>query len=211
MDPSCIVLSCLLMFQMTSTLVFLNPVNDVRKTTRALNNMVKNYKSLYYLGILLYFGAVAYLGIISPLKKIHLLITNNVLNEFEKMLALHQIEKNYFIAGFSLFMFVVLYGVRALTAYAATLLQLSISSSQSFVGRHTREQKKSLGRNGKTFTPENILPNLLKVKRSVSYETILFGSELREQLRALFKNTENRKGIHSTSTIRSDVSTLCTN
>lgn len=34
----------------------------------------------------------------------------------------------------------------------------------------------------------NILPNLLRVKRSISYETILFTNELREHLKNILRN-----------------------
>ncbi|CAH2242383.1 jg12964 [Pararge aegeria aegeria] len=210
MDASCIILGCLLMFQMTTVLVLLNPINDVRKSTRAMNNIAKYHKTYYYLAVTLYFGVIAYFGIITPLQKIHNLITNNALNEYEKLIALHGIEKNYFIAGFSLFMIVVLYGIRALVTYASTLLQLLISTSQSVVGRNTtREQKRSQA----AFSSENILPNLLRVKRSVSYETTLFANELREQLKTMFRNAETRKNADyvTTDLLQTKFSNLCSN
>lgn len=194
MEASCTILGCLLLFQMTLVLVMLNPVNDVRKTTKAFNNIVRYYKNYYYLAIAVYFGLIAYLGMYVPLQRIHELIISNGLNETEKLEALYQIEKTYFIAGFSLFMFVVLYGVRALISYASTLLQLSISTSQTIVGQHaSHEQKKSQV----VFSPANILPNLLKMKRSVSYETILYANELREQLKAVFKHDQNQSMLLS--------------
>lgn len=186
---------------MTSVLVLLNPINDVRKTTKTLNNFVRYHTNYYYLAIAVYFGIIVYLGMYVPLYRIHELITSNVLTKTEKLEALYQIEKTYFIAGFSLFMFVVLYGVRALISYAATLLQLSISTSQSIVG--LQEQKKSQV----VFSPENILPNLLRVKRSVSYETILYANDLREQLMAAFKLAGNQSNANDvvTSNIKTAV------
>lgn len=186
---------------MTSVLVLLNPINDVRKTTKTLNSFVRYNTNYYYLAIAVYFGIIVYLGMYVPLYRIHELITSNVLTKTEKLEALYQIEKTYFIAGFSLFMFVVLYGVRALISYAATLLQLSISTSQSIVG--LQEQKKSQV----VFSPENILPNLLRVKRSVSYETILYANDLREQLMAAFKLAGNQSNANDvvTSNIKTAV------
>lgn len=204
MEASCTILGCLLLFQMTSVLVLLNPINDVRKTTKTLNSFVRYNTNYYYLAIAVYFGIIVYLGMYVPLYRIHELISSNDLTKTEKLEALYQIEKTYFIAGFSLFMFVVLYGVRALISYAATLLQLSISTSQSIVGQHVlQEQKKSQV----VFSPENILPNLLRVKRSVSYETILYANELREQLMAAFKLAGNQSNANDfvTSNIKTAV------
>ena len=37
---------------------------------------------------------------------------------------------------------------------------------------------------------ESILPNLLRVKRSISYETVLFANELREKLKVIMKGAD---------------------
>ncbi|XP_072938265.1 uncharacterized protein [Epargyreus clarus] len=196
MDTSCIVLGCLLLIQMAIILVMLNPIYDVRKISKHVNRTIKNYRNLYFLSIIIYFGSVIYLGMYIPLQNIHQLLYAKKLGEYDKLVLLTRVEKNYIIAGFSLFLLVVLYGVRALISYASSILEMSIATRESLVIKsHSKELKK------KAFLlPENILPNLLRVKRSVSYENILFANELREQLKAILKNAEYPR---STSTISS--------
>ncbi|XP_034833543.1 uncharacterized protein [Maniola hyperantus] len=211
MDAGSIILSCLLMFQMTTVLVLLNPINDVRKTTRCINKIAKHHKSYYYLAIVLYYGAIAYLGMYKPLQEIHSLITNNTLRDAEKLIAFHRVEKNYFIAGFSLFMFIVQFGIKAMVNYAATLLELTMSTGQTIaaIGRRRNRQKKEPQQ---TFSPMHFLPNLLKAKRSISYETIMFANEIRNQLRAVLNNSFNRNNTRTeiiSHIIETNVSNLC--
>ncbi|XP_050350344.1 uncharacterized protein LOC126773432 [Nymphalis io] len=185
MDASCIILGCLILLQMAAIAVLLNPIYDLRRIDRHMNNIMKRHRSYYLLLVGVYFSFVLYLGMFIPLLNIHNLITNNFLNKYEKLVLLSRAEKNYLIAGFSLFLFIVLYGVRSLISYAAKLLELSISTSESIVLRKSHKSRKK-----GVFFPEHILPNLLRMKRSVSYETILFAKELREKLKAILKNAE---------------------
>ncbi|XP_045775561.1 uncharacterized protein LOC123874331 [Maniola jurtina] len=196
MDAGSTILSCLLMFQMTTVLVLLNPINDVRKMSRCINKIAKYNKNYNYFAIALYYGAIAYLGMYIPLQEIHSLITNNTLTATEKLIAFHRIEKNYFIAGFSLFLFIVQHGIKAIVTYAATLLQVTISTRQSIaaIGCHTTQKHKNLQQ---TYSPMHILPNLLRAKRSISYETIMFANEVRDQLRAVLNNSFNRNNTRT--------------
>lgn len=196
MDTSCIALGCLLLIQMALILVLLNPIYDVRKITKQVNRTIKDYRTSYFMGIILYFGSVVYLGMFIPLQNIYRLLYAKKLNEYEKLVLFTRVEKNYIIAGFSLFLLVVLYGVKALISYASSILEVSIATRESLVIKsHSKELKKK-----EFLLQENILPNLLRVKRSVSYENILFANELREQLKAILKNTEY---VHYTPSISS--------
>lgn len=183
MDVSCFTLGCLVLMQMTSILVLLNPTYDLRRLSKYINSTIRYRKSYLILTIIIYFGVIIYYGMIKPLQTIHDMISDTSYNEFQKITLLSQIEKNYIITGFSLFLFIVLYGVRSLVMYAANLLSLSIATTESL------PKRKSTKENGELY-PENILPNLLRVKRSVSYETIMFASEFRDRLKTILKNNE---------------------
>ncbi|CAH0399373.1 unnamed protein product [Chilo suppressalis] len=185
MDGSCIFLTFMLLLQMGLILVMLNPIYDVRKITHHIGEATKNYRTVYYCTVLAYFLSVVYLGMYIPLQNIHTLIFSNYLNEYEKLILLSRIEKNYIIAGFSLFLVVVIYGVRGLLSYAASLLEMNDRHSDPLmIHSDTKLEKKVFG------LSESILPNLLRVKRSISYETILFTNELREQLKAVIRNVD---------------------
>ncbi|CAH2087620.1 unnamed protein product [Euphydryas editha] len=201
MDASCIILGCLLLIQMAAILVLLNPIYDLRRVTKYMNNLTKHHRSYYLFLVATYFSLIIYLGMYLPLQNIHNLIANNFLNEYEKMVLLSRVEKNYLIAGFSLFLFIVLYGIRCLLSYAASLLELSIATGESKVLHPTSKSQKK-----RIFLPELILPNLLRVKRSVSYETILFAKELREQLKTILKNAEfSDNGCTISNIVHTDV------
>lgn len=204
MEASSIILGCLLLLQMTGVLLLLNPIYDVRRVTKYINNIIRYRRTCFVASIALYFGLVIYYGMVMPLQNIHNLISSNVLSEYEKVVFLSRIEKNYLIAGFSLFLFIVLYGIRSLVSYAANLLELSIATSESIVLRKSvREQKNE-------FYRETILPNLLRVKRSVSYETIMFANEFREQLKTILKNTAiPHNGCTISNILHSNVNSLC--
>ncbi|XP_047532883.1 uncharacterized protein LOC125067975 [Vanessa atalanta] len=185
MDASCIILGCLLLIQMAAIVVLLNPIYDLRRRARHMNNILKRHRSYYFLLVGVYFSFVVYLGMFIPLQNIHNLIANNFLNKYEKLVLLSRAEKNYLIASFSLFLFIVLNGVRSLTSYAANILELSIATNASLALRKSLKSQ-----NKEVLPPVHILPNLLRVKRSVSYETILFAKELREYLKNILKNAE---------------------
>ncbi|XP_052752132.1 uncharacterized protein LOC113510743 [Galleria mellonella] len=179
MDTCCVILACLLLIQMALILIMLNPVYDVKKISQYLDISTKTHRKLYFCCVSCYFITVVYLGMYIPLQSIHKLIFSDSLNEFEKMILLSRIEKNYIIAGFSLFLVVVMYGVRALVSYTVSLMELT--DNEVVLESESKVQKK---------LNTNILANLLKVKRSVSYETILFTNEIREQLKAVIRNVE---------------------
>lgn len=185
MDGSCIFLTFMLLIQMAMILIMLNPVYDVRKIAQYLTSATKSYRCAYYSIVSTYFGTVVYLGMYIPLQNIHKLIFSKVINEYEKLILLSRIEKNYIIAGFSLFLVVVMYGVRGLLSYASSLLELTDRQSDSLMVRSdAKMEKKVFG------LSESILPNLLRVKRSISYETILFTNDLREQLKAVIRSVD---------------------
>lgn len=177
MDSSCIILTCLLLLQMAMVLIMLNPAYDVRKLTKLINLTTKKFRRAYFLLIGAYFSFVIYLGMFIPLQNIQVLIFTNDLAPYEKLILLSRIEKNYIIAGFSLFLVIVMYGVRALLSYTASLARLTKRSSEAFV-MNTKKRA------------EDILPNLLRVKRSISYEAILCTNELKEHLKIMMKNIE---------------------
>lgn len=202
MDVSCLTLGCLVLIQMTGILVLLNPTYDLRRLSKYID-AIRYRKSYLILATVVYFGLIIYYGMITPLQAIHDMISNNILNEFQKMVILSQIEKNYIITGFSLFLFIVLYGVKSLVMYAANLLNLSIATTESIPTRKLAKENKEL-------YPENILPNLLRVKRSASYETIMFANEFRERLKTILKNSELPHNSHAISNIlHSNVNSLC--
>lgn len=185
MDPTCIFLTFLLLLQMAFILIMLNPVYDVRKITYFINSTIKSYRSYYFLSIFTYFLCVIYFGMYIPLQSIHRLIFCKHINDYEKLMLLRRVEKNYIIAGFSLFLVVVMYGVKALVSYTASLMEISDRQNDSFIVRtDSKSSKKAL------CSSVNILPNLLRVKRSISYETILFTKEIREQLKNVLRNVE---------------------
>ncbi|VVD03360.1 unnamed protein product [Leptidea sinapis] len=186
MDTACIVLGSFLLIQMALILVTLNPVYDVRKIATYLNDIAKSHRTLYFFTLAIYFTFVIYLGMYTPLRNISELISDKIISDYDKLVTLRRIEKNYVIAGFSLFLFVVQYGVKFLVSFTASLLD-NLTSNDPLC---SMSEKK-----GSLFT-ENILPNLLRVKRSVSYENILFSNELREQLKGmLLKNADD---LHKT-------------
>ncbi|XP_026741161.1 uncharacterized protein LOC113503413 [Trichoplusia ni] len=182
MDASCMILTGLLLIQMAMVLIMLNPIYDVRKLTQFISNLTKNYRRTYLFFVAFYFTSVLYLGMYLPLQSIHKLIFNVGLHEYDKLILLHNVEKNYITAGFSLFLVVVIYGVRALLSYTASLTLLAEKRSQPLIVRSKSKEK--------CVPNESILPNLLRVKRSISYETVLFTNELREQLKVIIKSVE---------------------
>ncbi|CAH0588194.1 unnamed protein product [Chrysodeixis includens] len=182
MDASCMILTGLLLVQMAMVLIMLNPIYDVRLLTQFIGHVTKSYKRTYFFLIAFYFTSVLYLGMYLPLQSIHKLIFNVGLHEYDKLILLHNVEKNYITAGFSLFLIVVIYGVRALLSYTASLSILTEKQSQPLIVKSESRER--------IVNNENILPNLLRVKRSISYETVLFTNELREQLKVIIKSVE---------------------
>nr|XP_049702426.1 uncharacterized protein LOC110370375 [Helicoverpa armigera] len=182
MDASCIILSCLLMIQMAMVLTMLNPIYDVTKLTQFINDVTKSYRRTYLFSIAFYFTSVLYLGMYIPLQSIHKLIFTVNLHEYDKLTLLHNVEKNYLTAGFSLFLVVVIYGVRALLSYTASLSVLTEKESHHSVDCSKEKTSNKLN--------SNLLPKLLRVKRSISYETVFFTNELREQLKLIIRNVD---------------------
>lgn len=184
MDVSCMVLSCVLLMQMALILIMLNPVYDVRKITRYINRTIKYHRIYYGFVIVSYFISIIYLGMFIPLNSVHKLIFGSYVEDVEKLILLRKVEKNYIITGFSLFLVVVLYGVRALVSYTACMVELSKRSNESLV---INSDASKTGEKKVLCSSLNILPNLLRVKRSISYETILFTNELREHLKNILR------------------------
>lgn len=185
MEVSCMILSCVLLMQMALILIMLNPVYDVRKITRYINRTIKYHRLYYSFIIMTYFFSIIYLGMFIPLHSVHKLIFGSYVEDVEKLVLLRKVEKNYIITGFSLFLVVVIYGVRALVSYTACMVELSKRSNESLnidSDAAKAEERK------KRCSSLNILPNLLRVKRSISYETILFTNELREHLKNILRN-----------------------
>ncbi|XP_026325903.1 uncharacterized protein LOC113234683 [Hyposmocoma kahamanoa] len=185
MDVSCMVLSCVLLIQMALILIMLNPVYDVRKITRFINKTIKYHQFCYSLVIISYFLSIIYLGMFIPLHSIHKLIFGSYVEDVEKLILLRKIEKNYIITGFSLFLVVVIYGVRALVSYTACMVELTRRSNDSL---NVISDGMKNGEKKNICSSLNILPNLLRAKRSISYETILFTNELRNHLKNILRN-----------------------
>lgn len=185
MAPGCMVLTCLLLIQMAALLIMLNPIYDVMKLTKCINNLTKGYRRTYLFFIAFYFTSVLYLGMYLPLQSIHTLIFSDDLLNHDKVILLHSIEKNYITAGFSLFLVVVLYGVRALLEYTASLT-VFMGNQELPVQVQAKLKKQTVN--------ESILPNLLRVKRSISYETVLLTNELREKLKIIIKGMDHSVG-----------------
>ncbi|XP_022129905.2 uncharacterized protein LOC111003608 [Pieris rapae] len=183
MDVSSSVLGCVLLLQMSVILVMLNPAYDLRK----IRSLFFTSSRICSLTIISYFTLVVYLGMYVPLLNISKLISNEITCDYEKLTILSRIEKNYIIAGFSLFLFIVMYGVRALDIYATRIAQMLVNANNTVFSQPLLRERRSQGMT--PFSQENILPKLLKIKRSVSYETILFAKEFRA-LKAILKNTK---------------------
>lgn len=181
MDASYIFLSFLLLIQMALILTMLNPVYDVRKITSCINNLTKGYRRLYVMLISIYFFSVIYFGMYIPLQNVHKLIFYDYVKEYDKMILLHNVEKNYITAGFSLFLVVVMCGVRSLISYTANLSSMMAKRSAPLI-----VQTRSTG----FHSSENLPLSFLRVKRSMSYEIVLFTNELREQLKNIMKSFE---------------------
>lgn len=192
MASHCMVLTCLLLFQMAMLLIMLNPIYDVTKLTQFINSVTNDYRRTYLFFVAFYFTSVLYLGMYLPLQSIHTLIFSNCLQDYDKLTLLHSIEKNYITAGFSLFLVVVLYGVRTLLAYTASLTV--------FNNKLVPVQVPSRSKPFAKFN-ESILPNLLRVKRSISYETVLFTNELREKLKIMIRGVEHPQEISTLANI----------
>ncbi|XP_013200780.1 uncharacterized protein LOC106143279 [Amyelois transitella] len=184
MDGTCIYLTIILLTQMCFTLGMLNPIHDIKKIASIIRMTTTKRRSSYFICILVYFCSIIYLGMYIPLQNIHRLIFSGSFTEYEKLLLLNRIERNYIIAGFSLFLVVVMYGVRSLVTYTADLADITERQVPLLFDRNNPRN----GKNNAIGVRENILPGLLRVKRSISYETILFTNELREHLKAVIKN-----------------------
>ncbi|XP_049871772.1 uncharacterized protein LOC126370791 [Pectinophora gossypiella] len=188
MDTGSMILTCLLLFQMACILILLNPVYDVRKLTQYINKSIKRYRSYYCISVVSYFISVIYFGMFIPLLHVHRLIFGHTIDRYEKIVLLSRVEKNYIIAGFSLFLVVVLYGIRALIAYTASVIEISDRRYDTLKEESIQQSSSEVKKN--QLCSNNFLPSLLRVKRSISYETILFTKELREQLKNVLKNIE---------------------
>lgn len=157
----------------------LNPVYDVRKIITYINKHTSNFKTLYYTFVSLYFISVIFLGMYIPLRNIHSMIFSDELDAYDKLILLRRVEKNYILAGFSLFLLVVLYGVRTLLSYTANLVDLVEKSSEPVVFQTISGKMGPID--------ESLELSTLKVKKSVSLEAILCTNELKDRLRLLVK------------------------
>lgn len=179
MDMGCLILTLIMLTQMSTILYILNPIYDIRKTITFINDKTRDYKTIYYALIATYFLSVVTLGMYVPLHNIYTMIFSIELDDYDKVILLSRVEKNYIIAGFSLFLLVVLYGMRELLIYTANLAFIveKISKTAGFKNAPNRD-----------LNVENILPKLLRVKRSISKEAFLCTKELQEDLIAMMKN-----------------------
>lgn len=180
MDMGCVALTFIVLTQMIIVLAMLNPVYDVRKIITSINNRTSDHKNIYYAIVVLYFSSVVIFGMYYPLQNMYSMIFSDELDAHNKLVLLARVEKNYIVAGFSLFLVVVLYGVRALLSYTANLLQIVEKTSESVLSRTTSEKM--------AFNDQTILPNLLRVKRSISYEAVLCNNEPKDRFKILVKN-----------------------
>ncbi|CAH2049122.1 unnamed protein product, partial [Iphiclides podalirius] len=98
----------------------------------------------------------------TPLMSVIRLIINknDEHSEYNKAIILHNVEKIYIMAGFSLFLYFVAHGVTALISYAAHLLDMVCSTCK---GLDKRENES----NDCAIENVDILPYLLRMKRSV--------------------------------------------
>lgn len=194
MDPSCIILSCILFLQMILLLGMLNPIYDVRVVTHNINCFTKYFKKYYIMGIFAYFATIIYHGMYIPLQNIIRLIFSKNIYEVEKLILLSRVEKNYIIAGFSLFLLVVTFAVKALLSYTASLAEICRRSEPLVLSPGSMKEKKMISN-------ENILANLLRVKRSISYETIMFANDMREQFKTMIKSMDTPQSQEPLSSI----------
>ncbi|XP_012545353.1 uncharacterized protein LOC101742731 [Bombyx mori] len=194
MDPSCIILSCILFLQMILLLGMLNPIYDVRVVIHNINCFTKYFKKYYIIGIFAYFATIIYHGMYIPLQNIIRLIFSKNIYEVEKLILLSRVEKNYIIAGFSLFLLVVTFAVKALLSYTASLAEICRRSEPLVLSPGSMKEKKMISN-------ENILANLLRVKRSISYETIMFANDMREQFKTMIKSMDTPQSQEPLSSI----------
>ncbi|XP_061719454.1 uncharacterized protein LOC133526758 [Cydia pomonella] len=171
MDSHCAVAAVLLFIQMVMVLVMLNPAYDLRKITNYLNEKTEKYKTYVTLAIALYFGIILYIGVYSPIRNI--IELSEDIDQDERELIMICTEKNCIMTGFSVFLAVIIYGIKYLVSYTVSLVEQSdrqIALPQPKLLRPTT------------------LTSALKMKRSISYETILLARDLREQLNLLMRN-----------------------
>lgn len=173
----------------------LNPNYDVRKITAVITNITMNHRSFYMASLIFYFTSVIYLGMLIPMLSILNMVYDNY-DENDKLMELHCLEKNYITAGFSLFLVVVMYGLRSLITYTASLITVAENEQLPLVARVKSKTNHFL-----EPTRDNILPSLLRVKRSVSYETFIFTKELRDHLKIIIKSAELTSNGSTLSTI----------
>lgn len=189
MDSYFVILACLLLVQISLIFALLNPNCDVQKMTQFFNDMIRRQRAYYFLSIIVYFGVVTYFGIYAPLMNVFKLIFSNENDEYKcqnKAVILGNVEKIYMMAGFSLFLFLVTHGVRALISYAAHLLELACSIPE----RRIRE-----GSHDCWIENIDILPYLLRMKRPIAQNTITWNKdelgELQVNVEQQYKNWLN--------------------
>ncbi|XP_063626977.1 uncharacterized protein LOC134798519 [Cydia splendana] len=179
MDAHCVVAAALLFIQMVIVLVMLNPAYDQRKITDYINEKTEKYKANVAVVIAVYFAIILYIGVYSPIQNIIMLRLCKHIDQNERELIMICTEKNCIMTGFSIFLAVIIYGIKCLVSYTASLVEQSdrqIALPQLKLLRPTT------------------LTTAMKMKRSMSYETILMARDLREQLSLLMRNagTDNR-------------------
>ncbi|KAI5643893.1 hypothetical protein NE865_04069 [Phthorimaea operculella] len=180
MDSAGLLLTCFLLFQMACILIMLNPLYDSRRLTTYIDENIKRYKRVFFISFIGYFINVLYFGIYSPLRKVFDLAFGDSTDQVDQLLALSNVEQNYSTAGFSIFLVVVMLGVKTLLTYTANLTEMAVYSTEQDAKNETKKLCESV----------DILPNLLRMKRSISYETIFFPNEIRDQLKTVLKNVD---------------------
>lgn len=172
---------------MVLIVMMLNPAYDVLNISQFISFTIKERRVFYIGALVCYFILLLYLGMYIPLMNLRRLIFSTIHNEYEKMILLSTTEKSYIIAGFSLFLVVVITGLRALLIYTARLLAIKGNNDKETLceGCDSKTNGSTLG------LQECILPNLLQVKRSISYDTILVANDLKDHLKKMVTNFES--------------------
>lgn len=176
MDANSLILTTFLLIQMCVCLIMLNPVNDARKINQAFNRLKETTPLLTtFIGLYLY--SVVYIGIYLPIKHYHYIHHCEKKHSAQAVLAVtKKLDKDYIKAGFSLFLLVVMIGIKSLITATSSMknkmdnLERKMPETNSY--RANREDR--------TNTREELLmspfchhhPYVLLPKRSISCDSM---------------------------------------
>lgn len=173
---------CLILFlQVTAILTLINPLCDPSIIAyKSQRNLSRYSKSFLYVLAISHVTFVSIFGICHPLLRISTLAFETQNHSFAKFMMVSEAEKLFMISGFSLFLSVVIVGIKNMMEYSLKLTAcITESHRETNIIRPTKRVAKERNNH------QNILASVLKLKKSTSYENFLFNSDLTDSLRML--------------------------